>query len=197
MAKARTIRIPMEQADAILDGTPWKAKLWLLLCRRAAAEPWNVTVVELARLLAYPSGARMTTPDYPGLTRLVNEWADKGWIVSTKASTGTTISVTGLTPNANIPAREYKINWTPATGWQGITDADKARWRAAYPSCDLDRQLAAMDAWLRANPTKAIKRNFGAFITNWLSRSQARGGDAKGGKYAPVITSSISEEYER
>jgi len=63
--------------------------------------------------------------------------------------------------------------------WVGITDADKAGWAKAYPACDIDRQLAAMGEWLKANPAKAVKSNYRRFITSWLSRSQDHGGDAK------------------
>lgn len=72
---------------------------------------------------------------------------------------------------------ELSIIWTPDGGWQGITDADRALWREAYPACDIPRQLAAMTAWLIANPKKAMKSNWRRFIANWLSRTQDRGGD--------------------
>ena len=44
---------------------------------------------------------------------------------------------------------------------------------------DIDMQLTRMDAWLRANPAKAKRKLWERFITNWLSRSQERGGDIK------------------
>lgn len=69
------------------------------------------------------------------------------------------------------------VQWSPDNGWQGIQDSDRRRWDAAYPACNLDRQLAAMDAWLRSNPAKAHKKRWDRFVTNWLSRSQDRGGD--------------------
>lgn len=71
------------------------------------------------------------------------------------------------------------IGWSIELGWQGITDPDRAAWAVAYPTCDIRRQLAAADQWLRANPTKATKSLWRKFITNWLGRSQDRGGDAK------------------
>jgi hypothetical protein len=69
------------------------------------------------------------------------------------------------------------ISWSALAGWSGITDADRAAWRSAYPCCDIERQLAAMGEWLRSNPEKARKRSWRRFLTNWLSRSQERGGD--------------------
>ena len=69
------------------------------------------------------------------------------------------------------------IRWEPESGWSGITDADRKAWAVAYPACDLTRQLAAMDQWLRANPAKARRSAWRRFVTSWLSRSQDRGGD--------------------
>lgn len=71
------------------------------------------------------------------------------------------------------------ILWTPEKKWEGITEEDRTTWAVAFPACDLDRQLAAMTAWLKANPKKAHKSKWDRFIVNWLTRSQDRGGDAK------------------
>lgn len=70
-----------------------------------------------------------------------------------------------------------EITWTAAGGFSGITDYDRANWRKAYPACNIDRQLAAAHEWLLSNPSKAVKRQWRRFVTNWLSRSQERGGD--------------------
>lgn len=74
------------------------------------------------------------------------------------------------------------IRWTRETKWSGITEQDRSDWKAAFPACDLDRQLALMDAWLAANPAKAKKSNWRKFITTWLTRSQDRGGDIASNK---------------
>ena len=80
----------------------------------------------------------------------------------------------------NTSARtQPKIGWSEPDSFEGITDDHRSLWAKAYPACDLDRQLAAMDAWLRANPRQAKKSNWSKFITGWLSRSQDRGGDAR------------------
>jgi hypothetical protein len=79
----------------------------------------------------------------------------------------------------NAPAPALKPVWSPLIGWENVTEELKAEWAAAYPACDIDRQLAAMTAWLRANPLKAHKSNWAKFATNWLSRSQDKGGDAQ------------------
>jgi hypothetical protein len=70
--------------------------------------------------------------------------------------------------------------WSKEQGWAGITETAKSRWRIAYPACDIDRHLAQMDAWLRANPTAAHKSAWERFITNWLKREQDSGGDQRG-----------------
>lgn len=67
--------------------------------------------------------------------------------------------------------------WTKETGWQGVTDTHRQRWALAYPACDITRQFAQMDVWLRANPTESHKSNWLRFITNWLKREQDKGGD--------------------
>jgi hypothetical protein len=68
------------------------------------------------------------------------------------------------------------IRWTPAAGWEGITDADRQEWRLAYPACDLAAELAKATSWLRANPAKAHKSNWRRFVVSWLTRSQDKGG---------------------
>lgn len=78
-----------------------------------------------------------------------------------------------------------RIRWSPGTGWTGILPDDKAAWAAAFPACDLDRQLSTADLWLRANPAKSRKQNFFRFLTNWLERKQERGGDAQSAPAAP------------
>ena len=89
------------------------------------------------------------------------------------------IAATARSRTKSAPARKKpSIQWSPETGFVGIADADRTRWAAAYPACDLDRQLAAMDVWLRENPAKAHKSRWGRFVSSWLSRSQDRGGDS-------------------
>ena len=72
-----------------------------------------------------------------------------------------------------------KINFNFDKGeWENITPKDKADWEQAYPACDIDIELAQMREWLKANPDKR-KKNYRRFITNWLSRSQEKGGTKK------------------
>ena len=72
-----------------------------------------------------------------------------------------------------------KIAWTPAAGWQGITDADRQEWAEAFPGAVIDQELAKATAWLKANPTKAGKRNWRGFVVRWLARCQDKGGTVR------------------
>jgi hypothetical protein len=69
-----------------------------------------------------------------------------------------------------------KIAWTASDGWQGITDADRQEWRQAFPGAVLDQELAKATAWLKANASRAGKRNWRSFLVRWLSKCQDRGG---------------------
>ena len=68
------------------------------------------------------------------------------------------------------------VSWSSADGWQGITDADRREWADAFPGAVLDQELAKATAWLRANPTRAGRRNWRRFVVGWLQRCQEKGG---------------------
>lgn len=56
-------------------------------------------------------------------------------------------------------------------------DKDVIAWQKIYKAVDVHQELAAMESWLDANPTrrktpKGIKR----FINSWLARAQDKGG---------------------
>lgn len=76
-------------------------------------------------------------------------------------------------------ASTHLLTWDRVGGWSGVSDLIREAWTEAYPACDINRQLAAMSAWLMANPRKAKKSNWLKFANSWLTRSQDRGGDAK------------------
>ena len=92
-------------------------------------------------------------------------------------------------PHANNDLKETKtekkqslvattqLRWSVAGGWEGLSDDLREDWKKAFPACDIDRQLAAMTQWLRANSAKAQKKNWLRFAVNWLGRNQERGGD--------------------
>lgn len=72
------------------------------------------------------------------------------------------------------------LAWAPETGWTGFTDTLMDELAAAYPACDIRRQMLAMEQWLKANAAKAKKQNWRRFVTNWLAKEQDRGGDLRG-----------------
>ena len=75
-----------------------------------------------------------------------------------------------------------EISFDAEAGWVGIEKQDSVVWRAAYPAVDLASELAAAEAWVRANPQNK-KSNWRRFLTNWLKRSQDRA-PARGGGVA-------------
>ena len=88
-------------------------------------------------------------------------------------------------PAAPVPTSKPKpvrspakpaVSWSSESGWQGITDADRSEWATAFPGAVLDQELAKATAWLRANPTRAGRRNWRSFLVRWLSRCQDQGG---------------------
>jgi len=68
------------------------------------------------------------------------------------------------------------LSWVADAGWTGITDADRQGWATAYPGAVLDLELAKASEWLKANPKRAGKRNWRAFLVRWLQRCQDKGG---------------------
>jgi hypothetical protein len=68
------------------------------------------------------------------------------------------------------------ISWSADAGWGGISVADRQGWATAYPGAVLDQELAKASEWLKANPRRAGKRNWRAFLVRWLQRCQEHGG---------------------
>lgn len=71
--------------------------------------------------------------------------------------------------------RRQAIDWDATGGWSGIGEPQRKAWAAAYPSVDIDGELAKATAWLIANPTRAGKRNWARFLNAWLGKSHERG----------------------
>jgi len=57
----------------------------------------------------------------------------------------------------------------------GVNKEDILMWKKAYPACDILLCLRQMREWLLSNPSKR-KKNYRRFITNWLTRTQEKGG---------------------
>lgn len=81
-------------------------------------------------------------------------------------------------PDVEQKPKKPKIDFAPETGWRNIAPEDLKSWRKAYPAVDVDGQLLRMGEWCKANGARGHKSNWRRFITNWLSRTQDRGGDA-------------------
>lgn len=67
--------------------------------------------------------------------------------------------------------KEDTVRWLKTKGWQGMTAVKIAELSKAYPSVDVSTELLRMNEWLKANPSKARKRQWMRFITNWIGRS--------------------------
>ena len=79
-------------------------------------------------------------------------------------------------PKASRTPAKPKVAWTAEAGWTGITDQDRREWAEAYPGAVLAQELAKATAWLKANPSRAGRRNWRRFIVGWLQRCQDKGG---------------------
>ena len=77
--------------------------------------------------------------------------------------------------------------------WEGITKEDFEGWQVSYPACDIKIELLRMTEWLLSNPTKK-KKNYRRFITNWLTRSQDKGGTKGFSGYSPPERKSETPE---
>ncbi len=57
----------------------------------------------------------------------------------------------------------------------GITENDMQQWKIAYPSINLEQQIAKALEWLKSNPTKAkLKKKWRSYLTGWLSRDEEK-----------------------
>lgn len=59
----------------------------------------------------------------------------------------------------------------------GITQENIDHWRELYPVVDVLQELKKMQGWIESNPNKRKTKNgIKRFITNWLSKTQDKGG---------------------
>lgn len=61
--------------------------------------------------------------------------------------------------------------------WLNIQNRDLILWKTTYPACNIKSELNRMADWLLSNPKKR-KKNYRRFISNWLSRTQDKGGSS-------------------
>jgi hypothetical protein len=61
-----------------------------------------------------------------------------------------------------------------------ITEDQRKKWEALYPSVDVGSELNKMVGWLDANPRKRkTKGGILKFCNSWLSNEQDRGGQTR------------------
>jgi hypothetical protein len=100
-------------------------------------------------------------------------------------------------PEASRSPAQARVSWSANAGWEGITPADRTEWAAAYPGAVLEQELAKATAWLRANPAKAGRRNWRAFIVRWLAKCQDRGGTNREPGNRPAEPPRVPQERRR
>ena len=62
--------------------------------------------------------------------------------------------------------------------WQP-EDEDIIQWQKTYQAVDVFQELAKMESWLDANPSKRkTSKGIKRFVNSWLSRAQDRGGSS-------------------
>lgn len=89
------------------------------------------------------------------------------------------------------------VSWSADAGWAGITDADRRGWAQAFPGAVLEQELAKAAEWLKANPTKAGKRNWRAFLVRWLTRCQDKGGTNRDPGNRPALPPAVDHTKRR
>jgi len=113
--------------------------------------------------------------------RVESEMADNGAVKAEKkdieAEKGDAISISKLNKNkSKLNNNNKKIEFDfEIPAFLYITAKDIGLWEKAYPACDISTELHKMADWLVSNPEKR-KKNYRRFITNWLSRTQEKGG---------------------
>ena len=53
----------------------------------------------------------------------------------------------------------------------GITEKDLAAWKIMYPHIDLTVEILRAAQWLKNNPSKSHKKNWGRYLTGWFQRT--------------------------
>lgn len=79
-----------------------------------------------------------------------------------------------------------------------ITQNDISGWEGLYPAVDIMQELRKMKGWCDSNPSKRkTRRGIKAFITNWLSKEQDKGGvKNKGASSTGTSTNDYAMSYQ-
>lgn len=89
----------------------------------------------------------------------------------------TNVSLSFAPDDKNIVPRHKRILFNYSSEkLTGIENSDIEEWTKAFPAVDIKQEILIAEQWLINNPTKR-KKNVSRFLTNWLSRTQERGGN--------------------
>jgi predicted transcriptional regulator len=99
--------------------------------------------------------------------------------------------------NTLADAETHEISWSSAGGWQNISADDIKQWGVAYPNAHVAQQIEAMNQWLISNPSKAKKKLWRKFITNWLARQQTTASRPQQKSFAEINAEAKKEIYRK
>ena len=99
--------------------------------------------------------------------------------------------------NTLADAETHEISWSSAGGWQNISADDLEQWKTAYPNADVNQQIEAMNQWLISNPSKAKKKLWRKFVTNWLARQQTTASRPQQKSFAEINADAKKEIYRK
>ena len=99
--------------------------------------------------------------------------------------------------NTLADAETHDISWSSAGGWQNISADDIKQWDVAYPNANVAQQIEAMNQWLISNPSKAKKKLWRKFITNWLARQQTTASRPQQKSFAEINAEAKKEIYRK
>ena len=94
-------------------------------------------------------------------------------------------------------AETHDISWSSAGGWQNISADDIKQWEVAYPNANVAQQIEAMNQWLISNPSKAKKKLWRKFVTNWLARQQTTASRPQQKSFAEINAEAKKEIYRK
>jgi len=99
--------------------------------------------------------------------------------------------------NTLADAETHDISWSSAGGWQNISADDIKQWEVAYPNANVAQQIEAMNQWLISNPSKAKKKLWRKFVTNWLAREQTTASRPQQKSFAEINAEAKKEIYRK
>lgn len=84
----------------------------------------------------------------------------------------------GAVGTASEPQQDFVISlMLNDKSLYGITQENIDHWSGLYPAVDVLQELKKMQGWIESNPNKRkTKTGIKRFITNWLSKTQDKGG---------------------